>query len=156
MELLIASICKTKDKHIRALEEEYRKRFPKHLSLTIRELGGEKYLKLPEKEQQKKNEILLEKIPVNRKEIILLDEKGKEFSTKNLTTLIESKMELGRKRLVFAIGGPIGWSNETKEKSDALISLSKLTYPYQLARLISVEQLYRCYTITQNTGYHRE
>ena len=60
----------------------------------------------------------------------------------------------GHKRLVFVIGGPYGFSEDVYARANAKISLSKLTFPHQLVRLLFVEQLYRCHTILKGEPYH--
>ncbi|MCI5065478.1 23S rRNA (pseudouridine(1915)-N(3))-methyltransferase RlmH [bacterium] len=157
MEVQIASVCKTRDSHLLAIEQDYKKRFPSNFSVVVRELGGEKYLKHPPHEQQRLQSALLrEALPQRgRVQLVLLDESGREYSTQGLTDLLTKYQEQGLSHLIFAIGGPCGWSSELKEEAERTLALSEMTLPYQLARLFLLEQIYRSYTILSNIPYHR-
>lgn len=88
--------------------------------------------------------------------LVLLDERGKEFSSLQFATYIEKKTHTVAKRLVFLIGGPYGFSDAVYNKASEKISLSKMTFSHQMIRLIFVEQLYRAMTILNNEPYHHE
>jgi len=102
-----------------------------------------------------KKEISKIKKETNGFKIILLDEHGKEFTSKELANYLE-KNKNNSENLAFFIGGPDGHEKEIKELSSNLISLSKLTLPHDLAMIILVETLYRSFSILQNHPYHRE
>jgi 23S rRNA (pseudouridine1915-N3)-methyltransferase len=87
-------------------------------------------------------------------ECVLLDERGKEYSSKQFAMYLEKKMQLAPKRLVFVTGGPYGFSDEALERSSERLSLSKMTFSHQMVRPIFVEQLYRAMTILRGEGYH--
>ncbi len=86
--------------------------------------------------------------------IILLDEYGSEYSSTEFASYIEGKMQLSIKNMVFLVGGAFGFAPEVKKLAHHSISLSKLTFPHQLVRLIFLEQLYRAFTIIRNEKYH--
>ena len=86
--------------------------------------------------------------------IVLLDERGKEFTSVEFAEYIEKKTHTGSKRLVFVIGGAYGFSSAVYEAVHEKIALSKMTFPHQLIRLIFIEQLYRAMTILNNEPYH--
>ncbi|HEY4511378.1 MAG TPA: 23S rRNA (pseudouridine(1915)-N(3))-methyltransferase RlmH [Candidatus Paceibacterota bacterium] len=88
--------------------------------------------------------------------MFLLDEKGKEFSTMEFSDLLQKQLNIGGKNMCFVIGGAYGFSAEVKEQANATISLSKLTFPHQLVRVIFLEQLYRAFTILNNEKYHHQ
>jgi len=88
--------------------------------------------------------------------LILLDEHGTEFSSVEFSKWIEKKMIVGTRQLVFVIGGPYGFSNAVYQRSDIKISMSKMTFSHQMARMIFVEQVYRAMTIIKNEPYHHE
>ncbi len=88
--------------------------------------------------------------------VVLLDEHGKEFTSVDFSKYIEKKMQSVPRRLVFVIGGPYGFSKEVKERSNEKISISKMTFPHDLIRLIFTEQLYRAFSILHNEPYHHE
>ena len=90
-------------------------------------------------------------IPVNNI-IICLTEEGKSFSSIELTSLL---LNFNNKKINFLIGGTDGIPPDIKEKSHLLLSLSPLTFPHELARLILLEQIYRAISISNNSPYHR-
>lgn len=88
-------------------------------------------------------------------ERVLLDERGREFTTRELASWLEKKLEGGRD-LAFVIGGPDGLSMRLKSEAGTSMRLSNLTLPHGLARVLLAEQLYRAVSIMQNHPYHRE
>lgn len=88
--------------------------------------------------------------------LVLLDERGKEFSSLQFANYIEKKTHTVAKRLVFVIGGPYGFAETIYNRASEKISLSKMTFSHQMIRLIFIEQLYRAMTILNNEPYHHE
>lgn len=86
--------------------------------------------------------------------LILLDEKGKEFSSVEFSKIVAHHQNISTKNLVFVIGGAYGFSEEVYKRSNMKISLSKMTFPHQLVRVIFLEQLYRAFTILKGEKYH--
>lgn len=86
--------------------------------------------------------------------LILLDEKGKAFSSKQLSVFIQSRANESLRQLIFLIGGAYGVDKTIIERADFSWSLSTLTFPHQLVRLILAEQVYRACTILRNEKYH--
>lgn len=88
--------------------------------------------------------------------VVLLDERGKEYTSRDFADFIGRKsVELPR-NLIFIIGGPYGFSQQMYERANASISLSKMTFPHELVRLFIVEQLYRAQTILRGEPYHHD
>lgn len=88
--------------------------------------------------------------------IVALDEKGKEVTTKELSEWLDKKQVDGVRRLVFVIGGAYGLEDSILNQSHLKWSLSKLTFPHQLVRLILLEQVYRAFSILTGSKYHHE
>ena len=88
--------------------------------------------------------------------VVLLDDKGKQYSSTEFAGYLEKKSFLSSKRLVFVVGGPYGFSEEVINRANESASLSKMTFTHQMVRLIFTEQLYRAMTILQNEPYHHE
>lgn len=88
--------------------------------------------------------------------IVLLDERGKEFRTAEFADWLENRLMQAARRVVFVTGGAWGFSGELHNKADMKISLSKMTFPHQLVRLIFIEQLYRALSIIKGSPYHHE
>lgn len=92
----------------------------------------------------------------NNSKIISLDERGKQFSSKDFSKLIADFGIFGDSNLTFIIGGADGLSKIILDKSHLIISLSKMTFPHLVVRSILVEQIYRASSIISNHPYHRE
>jgi 23S rRNA (pseudouridine1915-N3)-methyltransferase len=87
---------------------------------------------------------------------VLLDEKGKNYSSMEFANWLDQKRNINNQKLCFIIGGAYGFSNELKHDTDELISFSKMTFSHQLIRLVFLEQLYRAFTIINHLPYHHE
>ena len=88
--------------------------------------------------------------------LIALDQSGKQFSSPLLATMLQSKANASTKNLIFLIGGAFGLDNIVLQRAEIRWSLSSLTFPHQLVRLILVEQIYRACTIGRNEKYHHD
>ena len=106
-------------------------------------------------QKEKEGELILSKLK-NTDQLVLLDEKGKEFRSLDFASYLQKKMNSGIKQLVLVIGGPYGFSESVYKKSTGKVSLSKMTFSHQMTRLFIVEQLYRGFTILKNEPYHHE
>ena len=103
----------------------------------------------------KEGKLILKNIDSTDK-VILLDEKGKSFSSIDFSNLLNQKLLDSTKKLVFVVGGAFGFSEEVYKKADSKISISKMTFSHQMIRLIFKEQLYRAFTILKGEKYHHE
>ncbi len=106
--------------------------------------------------KQKEGEAAFQKL--NKEDfLVLLDEKGKTFTSLTFAKFIEAKQSLGGlKKMIFFIGGAYGFSDAVRQRADFQLSLSELTFSHQLIRLIFLEQLYRAFTIIRGEKYHNE
>jgi 23S rRNA (pseudouridine1915-N3)-methyltransferase len=86
--------------------------------------------------------------------VIALDEKGQLISSAGLADRMQKCLNGSTKRLVFLIGGAYGLTDEMRQKADSVVSLSEMTFPHQLVRLILAEQIYRACTILKGEKYH--
>jgi 23S rRNA (pseudouridine1915-N3)-methyltransferase len=157
MKIKLLAIGKTDDKNLLKLIETYQNRLKHYVKFEIAIIPDIKNIKNLSKKQQKEKEgelILKQLQPTD--ELILLDEKGKDFRSLEFAKYLQKKMTSGIKQLVIAIGGPYGFSEEVYKKSNGKISLSKMTFSHQMIRLFVVEQLYRGFTILKNEPYHHE
>jgi len=87
--------------------------------------------------------------------LVVLDEHGKQFSSKEFAGLLGKNKDIG-KTLTFVIGGPYGMSDDVKKRADLLMSLSKMTFTYQISRILILEQIYRGLSILRGKGYHND
>lgn len=137
--------------------DNYIKRLSHYLpfeSIEIQDIKNSK--NLSEKEQKRQEGASLAKQLQSGDYLVLLDDKGKQFSSVEFARYIEQKSVSIPKRLVFAVGGPYGFSDEIYERANERISLSRMTFTHQMVRMIFVEQLYRAMTILNNEPYHHE
>ncbi len=88
--------------------------------------------------------------------VVLLDERGKEFTSRDFAGFMERKLAEQARALVFVIGGPFGFGKSVYDRADMLMGLSRLTLPHELARLFFAEQLYRAGTIIKGEHYHHD
>jgi len=131
--LKIYAIGKIKKSWIRDGINQYKKRMPE---LIINEFKN----------------FDINNIRSNSNIIISLSEEGKQFSSVELCSLL---LSFKNQKINFLIGDTDGISSGIKEKSDLILSLSPLTFPHELARLILIEQIYRAISISNNSPYHR-
>jgi 23S rRNA (pseudouridine1915-N3)-methyltransferase len=157
MKIALVQTGKTTDRNVAGIADLYLSRIRKYNSFDIITLPDIKNsATLPVQEQKiKEGRNLIRQIS-NDDYIVLLDERGKEFRTVEFSGWMEKSFMISRNRLVFVIGGPWGFSDEVYGRADFMISLSKLTFPHQLVRLLFLEQLYRVFTIIRGEPYHHE
>lgn len=157
MKATLLLIGKTDQAYLETGINLYVNRLKHYLSFEIRQVSALKNTKsLSESQQkQKEGELLLAQIHTTDN-LILLDEKGKEFSSTDFAGFVDKQILGGTKNLVFAIGGPYGFSPEIYQRAQAKISLSKMTFSHQMVRLIFIEQLYRAMTILKGEPYHHQ
>ena len=156
MKITLLVVGKTTDSHIQALLQDYQKRLGHYIpfSLTvIPELKNTKSL-TSEQQKQAEGEMILRNITAST-DMILLDEKGKEFRSVEFADHIQKKMSSGRD-VVFVVGGPYGFSEAVYQRANGQISLSQMTFSHQMVRLFFVEQIYRAMTILRGEPYHHE
>ncbi|MEN8704467.1 MAG: 23S rRNA (pseudouridine(1915)-N(3))-methyltransferase RlmH [Polaribacter sp.] len=157
MKIKLLAIGKTDHKQLSLLIDEYQNRLKHYIKFEIDIIPDIKNVKNLSELQQKEREgeLILKKLQ-NTDVLVLLDDKGKQFTSIEFSKYLQKKMNAGLKQLVLVIGGPYGFSNAVYQKSQGKISLSKMTFSHQMIRLFIVEQLYRGFTILKNEPYHHE
>ena len=157
MKITLLTIGKTEDKYLLEGLDIFLKRLKHYISFKILEIPELKGTKSLSRDQQKSKESeLIFKNIHSIDHVILLDEKGQEFSSKQFSNFLNKKMVGGQQHLVFIVGGPYGFSEEIYLRSNERISLSRMTYSHQMIRLLFTEQLYRAYTILKGEPYHHD
>lgn len=155
MKITLLAIGKTDNKNLQSMLDDYIKRLGFYVSFEMVIVPDVKKAKNLSETQQKiaeGNELL--KLLSSADALVLLDEKGKSLSSIGFSEFLQKKMNSGLKNLVFAIGGPYGFSDEIYERASEKISLSSMTFSHQMVRLFFIEQLYRGFTILRNEPYH--
>jgi 23S rRNA (pseudouridine1915-N3)-methyltransferase len=157
MKIALLQTGKTTDKNVSGIADLYLSRIKKYTPfeiITLPDIKNSGNLPVQEHKTREGKKIIQ---TVGKDDyIVLLDEKGKEFRTVEFSGWMEKAFMISGKRLVFVIGGPWGFSDEVYERADFIISLSKMTFPHQLVRLLFLEQLYRSFTIIRGEPYHHE
>ncbi len=156
MKVTLLFVGKTQDGLYAQSISDYSKRINHYLSFEVKVLGEVKNsASLSQKQlKEKQAEAILKNID-EKSFVVLLDEKGKEFSSKEFALFIEKKTAT-EKHIIFIIGGPYGFSEQIYNRANYQISLSKMTFSHQMVRLIFLEQLYRACTIIKGESYHHE
>jgi len=88
--------------------------------------------------------------------LVLLDQRGKQFSSEMLAEWLRNQRDEGRQRIIFALGPADGWSDTDRARAGLLLSLGLMTLPHELARVVVSEQLYRAFTFLAGHPYHRD
>lgn len=157
MRINLVCIGKTDDKEIQNLIKYYQNRLPKHWNFELTEIADVKNAKNLSPELLKKEE---GKLLLNQSEnsdfIVLLDEKGKQFTSREFSAKIDHWMNSSVKKVSFFIGGAYGFSSEIYDRANEKMSLSKMTFTHQMIRLFFVEQIYRADQILQGKPYHND
>ena len=157
MKIILLVIGKTDAAYIQEGMDIYLKRLKHYINFTVEVVPDIKKGKNMSSELQKikEGELILSKMGPG-KELHLFDEGGTSYSSKSFAAFIDQKMLNSVKELVFAVGGPYGFSEEVYVRANSQISLSKLTFSHQMVRLLCVEQIYRAFTILKGEPYHHE
>ncbi len=134
---------------------DYQRRLPKHLKLSLREIAISKSHRNNTQQQIEEEGQKILKAINNDNLIVALDVKGKTINSVDLAQLLDKWQILG-KTIKIIIGGANGLSDDCKRRADLLLSLSALTLPHQIVKLVFTEQLYRACTINSGHPYHRE
>ena len=157
MKIKVISIGKTQKSYFKESETEYINRLNHYCSIEkieIPELRNSKKLR-QEDIKSKEGKLILDTLNPGD-HVILLDENGVTLSSVGFSNYLQKKFNSGPKTIVFAIGGPYGFSDEVYSKSNYMLSLSNMTFSHQMVRTIFLEQLYRALTILKGEPYHHK
>lgn len=157
MKIVIIAVGKTSTDYVARGVEEFLKRANRYIGVELSVIPDVKTSKALTEDSQKQSEgrnILAALQPGDV--VVLLDERGKELTSREFSEMIERKMVQGIKRLVFVIGGPYGFAKEVYDRADGKLSLSRMTFTHEMVRLFFVEQVYRAMTIMRGEPYHHD
>jgi 23S rRNA (pseudouridine1915-N3)-methyltransferase len=155
MKITLLTVGKTEDAYIREGIDKYVKRLKHYIKLELADLPELKNTKSLSQDQQKAREaeMILKKVAATDY-LVLLDEKGKEFTSEQFATYINKHMVGAASNLVFVVGGPYGFDASVHARANDKVSLSRMTFSHQMVRLFFIEQLYRAFTIIKGEPYH--
>jgi len=157
MKIIFIQTGKTTEKYVREATEIYSERIKRYTPFEIVTLPGLKTTKglSPDEVKKREGQQQLDYVG-NESYVILLDEHGTEYSTMEFATFLRRSLTNLRKNLVFLSGGAWGFSPEVQKRADMKLSLSRLTFPHQLVRILFLEQVYRVLTVIEGDPYHHE
>jgi 23S rRNA (pseudouridine1915-N3)-methyltransferase len=147
-----------KENYLKEASDEYLKRLSRYAKVSIIEVNEAKInsfdnISLIEKTLDEEGKNLLARIK-DEEYLVLLDLHGKEYTSEELAFSFNNLVSKGTSSFALVIGGTLGLSDELRKKARAKISLSKMTFPHQLTRIILLEQLYRIFKINNHESYH--
>ena len=153
MKIKLIQVGKTDEKHIAEGVDIYLGRLKHYLTFEIITVNPSKS-RVATDAKKEEGALILSKAA--GEPLILLDEKGEEYSSVEFSKFLQKKMNSGVKSIVFVIGGAYGFSDEVYKAAERKIALSKMTFSHQMVRLFFTEQLYRAMTILKGERYHHE
>ena len=157
MKTVLIVIGKTADRNFAASIDDYVGRIGHYIPfdlIVIPDLKNNRNMTF-DQQKAKEGELLLKEIQPGDT-LVLLDEAGKEQTSRQFASWLERRTSSGGKRLVFVIGGPYGFSPDVYAAATERLSLSRMTFSHQMVRLIFVEQLYRALNILSGDPYHHD
>ncbi len=157
MKINLLCIGKTDDKEIKNLINYYLTRLPRHWNFEITEIPDVKNARnlTPDLLKKEEAKLFLNQIE-NTDLVLLLDEKGKQFTSREFAQKLDSYQNNSIKKICFLVGGAYGFSEEMYQRANEKISISKMTFTHQMIRLFFVEQIYRADQILQGKPYHND
>jgi len=159
MQISIFAVGRMKNGAEKTLSQHYLDRFAKiapPIGLVfagLREIVESKAPTAPQRRRQEGDRLKEVLSPSTR--LILLDEKGKDFSSPQFADWLALRRDSGDKAALFALGGPDGHDEDMRQNADLLLSFGRATWPHQIARILLAEQLYRAATLLSGHPYHR-
>jgi 23S rRNA (pseudouridine1915-N3)-methyltransferase len=155
VKIKVAWIGKTKEPAIQALTDEYLKRVSRYAEIAALALKDEAtLLSLARgKSEARQTDGRKNKNNKERHKLVLLDSRGKQFSSEELSEFLDRE-QLNAVPLLFAVGGSDGFCEEVRTHAGFTLSLGKITLPHELARVVLLEQIYRAFTILKHHPYH--
>jgi 23S rRNA (pseudouridine1915-N3)-methyltransferase len=157
MKLLLWSVGKMNEPYVKAGIEEFTQRISKYYPVEWKIIPVPKNAATLSETDLKKKEAELILAGLTKEDyLIVLDERGKQFSSESLAAFIQQRANESNKTLVFLIGGAFGVDESVIKRANHSWSLSQLVFPHQLVRLILTEQIYRACSINRNEKYHHK
>lgn len=157
MKITLLAVGKTEEKYLNEGIDKYLGRLKHYINFSFVIIPDIKNTKnLTDAQQKNKEADLILKQMGNSDVVILLDEKGKKYTSVNFASYLNKQMIGSVQHVVFVIGGPYGFDERLYQRSNGSISLSDMTFSHQMVRLFFVEQVYRAFSILKGEPYHHE
>ncbi|WP_256003898.1 MULTISPECIES: 23S rRNA (pseudouridine(1915)-N(3))-methyltransferase RlmH [Pedobacter] len=157
MRITLLIIGKTEEKYLIEGIEKYLNRLKHYVNFNVRMIPEIKNTKSLNESQQKSKEaeLLLKQIGTSDT-VVLLDERGKKYTSVQFSNYLNKQLIGSVQHLIFVIGGPYGFDEALYRRANSSLSLSDMTFSHQMVRLFFVEQLYRAFTILKGEPYHHQ
>ncbi len=153
-QITLAAVGKMRTKMWLSAQQEYIKRLTRYTKFSLVEVKDVVGRGQPDSVAMQQEGAQLLKAAAKSRHIVLLSSDGEEMTSPELAGFIKKRVE-SYGRIVFLVGGPLGFSDEVIAAAHTQLSLSRLTFPHELARVLFLEQLYRAFTILNNENYHK-
>ena len=157
MKITLLTVGKTDIDWVRKGMDIYISRLRHYIPFSVNEIPELKNVSSLDREQirTKEGELILKAVRPSDS-VILLDEHGKEYTSMEWAKVLEKHISGSGRDIVFVTGGAYGFSRQVYDRSDGMVSLSRMTFSHQMVRAIFTEQLYRAFTIMRGEPYHHE
>lgn len=159
MKIILPFLGKTKEQYLAAGIDDYAGRLRRYAQLDLPVLKEKKNAAKEDtaRQQIEEGQILLGSLPQlgGATKVVALAPAGQQLSSEDLADLLCRWEDQGVREIAFLIGGPTGLAPELVQKADYVLSLSRMTFTHEMARLLVLEQLYRAFSIKAGTGYHK-
>jgi 23S rRNA (pseudouridine1915-N3)-methyltransferase len=155
LKISIWSIGKTDEKYLKDGIDKFLQRLGHYKKVDYQEFKDVKHGQTSDETLRREATMIFEKLKTDDF-LILLDERGTEMTSVALSQYIEKLQNQSTRSCILLIGGAFGHHTSIKDRANASISLSKMTFSHQMVRLFLAEQLYRAFTIIKNEKYHNE
>jgi 23S rRNA (pseudouridine1915-N3)-methyltransferase len=157
MKITLLVVGKTEDKYLIEGIEKYLNRLKHYINFNLIVIPEIKNTKNLSEAQQKTREadLILKQIS-NLDIVVILDEKGKKYSSVSFSNYLNKHMIGSVQHLIFVIGGPYGFDEEVYKRANSSLALSDMTFSHQMVRLFFIEQLYRAFSILKGEPYHHQ
>lgn len=157
MKIVLITVGKTSTPYIAAAVDDYIKRVNRYAAMELVTVPDLKVTRgLTEAQQKQREGQAILSLLQGGDHVVLLDERGRELTSRELAAEIDRRMVQGLKRLVYIVGGPYGFSQEVYDRADSKLSLSRMTFTHEMVRLFFAEQVYRSMTILRGEPYHHD
>ncbi len=157
MKIVLICVGVMREAPLRELLDRYASRIPFYMPFEIVVIPDVKAAKNagPDVQKTREGEAILSRVSPGDF-VVLMDERGREMTSREFAAFIDRKASTLSRNLVFVIGGPYGFSRAVYDRADTMASLSKMTFTHEMARVLTVEQIYRAQTILRGEPYHHD
>ncbi len=157
MNIDLITVGKTDSAAVAEITAEYSKRINRYAKFSVVMLPDVKKTDkmAPSTQKKAEGEMLLRQFAPDDL-VVLLDDKGVQYTSMEFAAWMQKRMNSGVRRLCFVVGGPYGFSQEVYARANDSVSLSRMTFSHQIVRTLFAEQLYRAFSILNNEPYHHE